>query len=43
MATTKVGAERWRFDGQEFLDLSIRVRFENADEWLNPPSGADRG
>jgi hypothetical protein len=31
----EVSAERWRFDGQEFLELSIRVRFENADEWLN--------
>jgi hypothetical protein len=31
----KVGAERWRYDGLEFLELSIRVRFENAEEWLS--------
>jgi hypothetical protein len=31
----KVGAERWKFDGREFLELSTRVRFENGDEWLN--------
>ena len=31
----EVGAERSRFDGLEFRELSIRVRFENADEWLN--------
>jgi hypothetical protein len=30
----ELGAEQWDADGLEFLELSIRVRFENAEEWL---------
>jgi hypothetical protein len=30
----ELGAEHWEADGLEFLELSIRVRFENAEHWL---------
>lgn len=30
----ELGAEQWDADGLEFLELSIRVKFENAEEWL---------
>jgi hypothetical protein len=30
----ELGAEHWEADGLEFLELSIRVRFENAGHWL---------
>jgi len=29
----EVGAEQWQVDGLAFLELSIRVKYENADRW----------
>jgi hypothetical protein len=30
----ELGAEQWKADGLEFLELSIRVKFANAERWL---------
>jgi hypothetical protein len=30
----ELGAEHWKADGLEFLELSIRVKFANAEKWL---------
>jgi hypothetical protein len=30
----ELGAEQWKADGLEFLELSIRVKFANAEKWL---------
>jgi hypothetical protein len=30
----ELGAEQWTADGLEFLELSVRVKFANAEKWL---------
>jgi hypothetical protein len=35
----ELGAEHWKADGLEFLELSIRVKFANAEKWLRKFAG----